>query len=29
VIASVPVLILFSVAQRHIVDSVASSGVKG
>jgi multiple sugar transport system permease protein len=29
VIASVPVLILFSIAQRHIVDSVASSGVKG
>jgi multiple sugar transport system permease protein len=29
VIASVPVLILFSFAQRHIVDSVASSGVKG
>ena len=29
VIASVPVLILFSLAQRHIVDSVASSGVKG
>lgn len=29
VIASIPVLILFSFAQRHIVDSVASSGVKG
>jgi multiple sugar transport system permease protein len=29
VIAAVPVLILFSVAQRHIVDSVASSGLKG
>lgn len=29
VIASVPVLILFTVAQRQIVDSVASSGVKG
>jgi multiple sugar transport system permease protein len=29
VIASVPVLIIFSVAQRQIVDSVASSGVKG
>jgi multiple sugar transport system permease protein len=29
VIASVPVLILFSLAQRHIVDSVANSGVKG
>ncbi|MFJ3391747.1 carbohydrate ABC transporter permease [Leifsonia aquatica] len=29
VIASIPVLILFSIAQRHIVDSVASSGVKG
>jgi len=29
VIASIPVLILFSLAQRHIVDSVASSGVKG
>ncbi|MDQ1583745.1 MAG: multiple sugar transport system permease protein [Microbacteriaceae bacterium] len=29
VIASVPVLVLFSIAQRQIVDSVASSGVKG
>jgi multiple sugar transport system permease protein len=29
IIASVPVLILFTVAQRQIVDSVASSGVKG
>ncbi|SKC67922.1 carbohydrate ABC transporter permease [Okibacterium fritillariae] len=29
VIASVPVLILFALAQRQIVDSVASSGVKG
>lgn len=29
VIAAVPVLILFSVAQRQIVESVASSGVKG
>jgi multiple sugar transport system permease protein len=29
VIASVPVLILFTVAQRHIVDSVASAGIKG
>jgi multiple sugar transport system permease protein len=29
VIAAVPVLILFSIAQRHIVDSVASSGLKG
>ena len=28
-IASVPVLILFTIAQRQIVDSVASSGVKG
>lgn len=29
VIASVPVLILFTVAQRQIVDSVASSAIKG
>ena len=29
VIASVPVLILFTLAQRQIVDSVAASGVKG
>jgi multiple sugar transport system permease protein len=29
VIAAVPVLILFTIAQRHIVDSVASSGLKG
>jgi multiple sugar transport system permease protein len=29
VIASVPVLILFSMAQKQIVESVASSGVKG
>jgi multiple sugar transport system permease protein len=29
VIAAVPVLILFSIAQRQIVESVASSGVKG
>jgi multiple sugar transport system permease protein len=29
VIASVPVLILFTVAQKQIVESVASSGVKG
>jgi ABC-type glycerol-3-phosphate transport system permease component len=29
VIAAVPVLILFSVAQRHIVDSVATAGLKG
>ena len=29
VIAAIPVLILFSVAQRQIVESVASSGVKG
>jgi multiple sugar transport system permease protein len=29
VIASVPVLILFSLAQKQIVESVASSGVKG
>ncbi len=29
VIASVPVLILFTIAQRQIVESVASSGVKG
>ena len=29
VIASVPVLILFSAAQKQIVESVASSGVKG
>jgi multiple sugar transport system permease protein len=29
VIASVPVLILFTLAQRQIVDSVASSGLKG
>jgi multiple sugar transport system permease protein len=29
VVASVPVLILFTLAQRHIVDSVASSGLKG
>jgi len=29
VIASVPVLILFAIAQRQIVESVASSGVKG
>ncbi len=29
VIASVPVLILFTLAQRQIVESVASSGIKG
>jgi multiple sugar transport system permease protein len=29
VIASVPVLILFTIAQRQIVESVASSGIKG
>ncbi|GAA4686098.1 carbohydrate ABC transporter permease [Frondihabitans cladoniiphilus] len=29
VIASIPVLIIFTLAQRQIVDSVASSGVKG
>jgi multiple sugar transport system permease protein len=29
IIASVPVLILFTFAQRQIVDSVASSGIKG
>lgn len=29
VIAAIPVLIIFTFAQRHIVDSVASSGVKG
>ncbi|MEC5183197.1 multiple sugar transport system permease protein [Cryobacterium sp. MP_3.1] len=29
VIASVPVLVLFSLAQKQIVESVASSGVKG
>ena len=29
VIASVPVLVLFSMAQKQIVESVASSGVKG
>lgn len=29
VIAAVPVLIIFTLAQRHIVDSVASAGVKG
>jgi len=29
VIASVPVMILFTVAQRHIVESVAASGLKG
>ena len=29
VIASVPVLILFTLAQKQIVESVASSGVKG
>ncbi|MET4052593.1 multiple sugar transport system permease protein [Frigoribacterium sp. PvP054] len=29
VVASVPVLILFTLAQRQIVDSVAASGVKG
>lgn len=29
VIAAVPVLILFSIAQGQIVESVASSGVKG
>jgi multiple sugar transport system permease protein len=29
VIASVPVLILFGIAQRQIVESVASSAVKG
>lgn len=29
VVASVPVLILFTLAQRQIVESVASSGVKG
>jgi multiple sugar transport system permease protein len=29
VIASVPVMILFTLAQRHIVESVAASGLKG
>jgi multiple sugar transport system permease protein len=29
VVAAVPVLILFSIAQRHVVDSVASAGLKG
>lgn len=29
VVASVPVLILFTLAQRHIVESVAASGLKG
>lgn len=29
VVASVPVLILFGLAQRHIVESVAASGLKG
>ncbi len=29
VFAAVPVLILFSIAQRHVVDSVASAGLKG
>ena len=29
VIASVPVLILFTLAQRQIVESVAASGLKG
>jgi multiple sugar transport system permease protein len=29
IIASVPVLIIFTIAQRQIVDSVASSGIKG
>jgi multiple sugar transport system permease protein len=29
VVASVPVLILFVLAQRQIVESVAQSGVKG
>jgi multiple sugar transport system permease protein len=29
IIASIPVLIIFTIAQRQIVDSVASSGVKG
>ncbi len=29
VIASVPVLILFTLAQRHVVESVAASGLKG
>jgi multiple sugar transport system permease protein len=29
VVASVPVLILFTIAQRHIVESVAASGLKG
>lgn len=29
IIASVPVLILFTIAQRQIVESVASSGIKG
>ena len=29
VIASIPVLIIFTLAQRQIVDSVASSGIKG
>ena len=29
VVASVPVLILFGIAQRHIVESVAASGLKG
>ncbi len=29
IIASIPVLILFTIAQRQIVESVASSGIKG
>jgi ABC-type glycerol-3-phosphate transport system permease component len=29
VVASVPVLVLFVIAQRQIVESVAQSGVKG
>lgn len=29
VVAAVPVLILFTIAQRHVVDSVASAGLKG
>ncbi len=29
VVAAVPVLVIFTLAQRHIVESVASSGVKG
>lgn len=29
IIASIPVLILFTLAQRHVVESVAASGLKG